>query len=57
MRSFNKVFDLKDEYYTPRLLIEFLIPYLYEKNIVKILCPFDDESSNYVKVFKKYGFD
>ncbi len=57
MRSFNKGFDLKDEYYTPRLLIEFLIPYLYEKNIIKILCPFDDESSNYVKIFKKYGFD
>lgn len=57
MKSFRNSFDLKDEYYTPRLLIEFLIPYLYEKNIIKILCPFDDESSNYVKVFKKSGFD
>lgn len=35
MRSFNKAFDLKDDYYTPRLLIEFLIPYLYEKKYCK----------------------
>ncbi|QPX63537.1 putative adenine-specific DNA methyl-transferase [Campylobacter phage F356] len=57
MKSYNNAFDLKDEYYTPLILIEFLIPCLYEKNIIKILCPFDDESSNYVKVFKHYGFD
>ncbi|AET34380.1 hypothetical protein [Campylobacter phage CP81] len=57
MKSYNNAFDLKDEYYTPKMLIEFLVPCLYEKNITKILCPFDDESSNYVKVFKHYGFD
>ncbi len=57
MKSYSKAFNLKDEYYTPKMLIDFLVPYLYEKGIIKILCPFDDETSNYVKLFKKYGFD
>ncbi|HDZ5042900.1 TPA: sugar-phosphate nucleotidyltransferase [Campylobacter jejuni] len=57
MTALRNCYKLKDEYYTPKMLIEFLIPFLYENDIEKILCPFDDENSNYVKVFKKYGFD
>lgn len=56
MKSFRKCFNEKDEYYTPKILINFLVPFLKEKNYSKILCPFDEESSNYVKIFKSEGF-
>lgn len=57
MRSLNNAFKEKDEYYTPFLLIEFLYPILKEKDIRTILCPFDNENSNYVKFFKEKGFN
>ncbi|MEJ3943983.1 sugar-phosphate nucleotidyltransferase [Campylobacter jejuni] len=57
MKSFNKAFNEKDEYYTPLILIEFLELILKNKNIKTIMCPFDDDSSNYVKFFKAKGFN
>ncbi|EDO8854417.1 sugar-phosphate nucleotidyltransferase, partial [Campylobacter coli] len=57
MKSFNKAFNEKDEYYTPLILIEFLELILKDKNIKTIMCPFDDDSSNYVKFFKAKGFN
>lgn len=57
MKSFNKAFVEKDEYYTPKMLIDFLIPTLHEKGFKNILCPFDNKKSNYVKVFKENGFN
>lgn len=43
-----------DEYYTPKEPIESLLPYLKKNDI--IWCPFDLESSEFVKVFKNNGF-
>ncbi|QGK89703.1 sugar phosphate nucleotidyltransferase [Campylobacter phage DA10] len=57
MTNLRDVFKEKDEYYTPFLLIEFLLPILKEKNIKTILCPFDNESSKYVRFFKERGLN
>ena len=46
-----------DEYYTPDYVVEILVPYLKNKNIKKIWCPCDKETSEYVRVFKNNGFD
>lgn len=43
-----------DEWYTPVEAVTPLLPYLKPKS--RILCPFDTEDSNYVKVFKENGF-
>ena len=34
-----------DEYYTPDYVVEILVPYLKNKNIKKIWCPCDKETS------------
>lgn len=44
-----------DEWYTPRNAVEPLLKYLYPGS--KILCPFDAEESEYVKVFRENGFN
>lgn len=44
-----------DEWYTPREAVEVLLPYLEPGS--KILCPFDTEESEYVKVFKDHGYE
>lgn len=44
-----------DEYYTPREAIVPLLEYLKEGQV--IWCPFDDETSEYVKIFKEKGFE
>lgn len=46
-----------DEYYTPRYIVEILLPYLKKKNYKTIWCPFDKEWSEYVKVFKEHDYD
>lgn len=46
-----------DEWYTPRDCVELIVPFLVEKNMHKILCPFDTADSNYVKVLTERGFD
>ena len=46
-----------DEWYTPSDAVEMIVPYLQKKNYKKILCPFDKEESNFVKVFRANGFD
>lgn len=45
-----------DEYYTPRYVVEILIPYLKQTNIKTIWCPCDKEWSEFVKVFNDNGF-
>lgn len=45
-----------DEYYTLRETVEAIVPYLWGR-YKKILCPFDKEDSEYVKVLREYGFD
>lgn len=42
-----------DEYYTPKMLIDFLPPILKEFGVSQVLCPFDTAASNYVKVLSK----
>lgn len=48
-KSFNK----KDEYYTPRILVDAILPYVDKDKI--IWCPFDTENSEFVKAFKENG--
>lgn len=47
--SFNK----KDEYYTPKILVEPIIKYIQPKSVV--WCPFDTESSEFVIMLKEAG--
>ena len=49
--SFNK----KDEYYTPAIMVYPIIEYL--KAGSTIWCPFDTKDSEFVRVFKTYGFN
>jgi hypothetical protein len=46
-----------DEYYTPKYIVEILLPYIKAKGYKNIWCPFDKEWSEYVKVFKDEGFN
>lgn len=46
-----------DEWYTTRNSVEMIVPYLIGGGYNKILCPFDKEESNFVKVLKEHGFD
>ena len=47
----------KDEWYTPEHAVYYIVPYLKKRGYKKILCPFDKEKSNFVKVLKAEGFD
>lgn len=64
-RSFKKAFKVQDEWATPSLLVNMLIPYLrkWEIEFVNkngyrplIWLPFDTEDSQYYKILKKEGF-
>ena len=46
-------FNEKDEYYTPKILVDAIIPFV-DKNKV-IWCPFDTENSEFVIGFKEHG--
>ncbi len=61
-RSFKKAFKAQDEYYTPSILVNMLIPYLekWERDFIEkegyrplIWLPFDTEDSQYYKILKK----
>lgn len=55
-RWLNKTsFNIKDEYYTPKILVEPIIKYLAPQSTV--WCPFDTENSEYVLTLKEYGFN
>ncbi|MHA2039052.1 MAG: tRNA (adenine-N(6)-)-methyltransferase [Promethearchaeota archaeon] len=55
----------KDEYYTPKVLVEAIIPYLktnpntfdISPNKLTIWCPFDTENSEFVILLKEAGFN
>ena len=64
-RSFKKAFKAQDEYYTPSILVNMLLPYLQEweyqfkqRNHRKpvLWLPFDTEESQYYKILKESGF-
>jgi hypothetical protein len=44
-----------DEFYTPNYAIYPILKYL--KKGMKIWCPFDDDNSNFVKIFKQEGYE
>lgn len=47
-------FNVKDEYYTPRILVEPILKYIKKGDIV--WCPFDTKESEFVKCFEENGF-
>lgn len=49
----KKSFDEKDEYYTPRILVDAIIPYVSNDKIV--WCPFDTKNSEFVKALEDNG--
>ena len=64
-RSLKKAFNCQDEYKTPKMLVDMLIPYLKRYELVFatehnrqpiIWLPFDTEESQYYKVLKEEGF-
>lgn len=64
-RSFKKAFKAQDEYFTPSILVNILVPYLrkWEIDFVNengyrplIWLPFDTEESQYYKILKAEGF-
>lgn len=49
-----------DEYYTPAYAITPILKYISPTSPdkkVKIWCPFDTEESNFVRVFREYGYE
>lgn len=61
-RSFKKAFKAQDEYYTPSILVNMLVPYLekWERDFIEkegyrplIWLPFDTEDSQYYKILKE----
>ena len=46
-----------DEWYTQEENVSMIIPYLLRGGYKKILCPFDNAESNFVKVLKENGFE
>ena len=64
-RSLKRAFNYQDEYFTPKLLVDILIPYLEKWEIwfstkygrqPIIWLPFDTEESRYYTVLKENGF-
>lgn len=55
--SLQKVSNNGDEYYTPKYIVEILIPHLKKKKIKKIWCPCDKDWSEYTKTLKENGFN
>lgn len=45
-----------DEYYTPKYVVEILLPHLKKTNIKTIWCPCDKKESEFVKVFESNGY-
>ena len=46
-----------DEWYTPAEAVELILPYLKRREYNKILCPFDKEQSQFVRVLMATGFE
>jgi hypothetical protein len=59
MKSLKRAFNINDTLYTPPCLVKPLCVPLCEwsaKEDIKILCPFDNEYSEYVKQFSAWGY-
>lgn len=55
MVSLQRTFNKNDEYFTPSYAVYPILKYLKPKST--IWCPFDKDDSNFVKIFKKEGFN
>lgn len=53
MSGLKNKYNIKDEYYTPAILVEPILQYIPDDAIV--WCPFDTEKSEFVKAFQKKG--
>lgn len=53
--SLQTVTDKGDEYYTPKYIVEILLPFIKNKGFKTIWCPCDKAYSEYVKVFSENG--
>jgi hypothetical protein len=51
----SKSFNVKDEYYTPKLLVKPIIPYIPKGSVV--WCPFDTPKSEFVIELEMAGFE
>jgi hypothetical protein len=51
--SFIHKYEKRDEYYTPKILVEAILPYI--PTSATIWCPFDTENSEFVLAFKARG--
>ena len=63
MKSFNKAYNVQDDYHTPPMLVNLLLPYIKDyfesrdsRGIHTIYCPFDTEDSEYVRILQKAGY-
>ena len=45
-----------DEYYSPKNVVNIILPYIQKSGYKNIWCPFDKKESNFVKIFKENGF-
>ena len=55
MSQIQYEFNKNDEYYTPEYAVIPIIKHLKPNST--IWCPFDEDNSNFVKVFKENGFN
>lgn len=44
-----------DEYFSPRNVVDLIVPYVLARGYKKIWCPFDKEESEFVKAFRAAG--
>lgn len=57
MKRIYETLHVNDECYTPEYAVKPLLKYLDKFKGKTIWCPFDTEESEYVKIFKKSGFN
>lgn len=55
--SLQTVTEKGDEYYTPRYIVEILLPFIKLKGYKTVWCPCDKEWSEYVQVFQENGLN
>ena len=51
--SFIHAYEKRDEYYTPKILVEAIVPYI--PTWATVWCPFDTENSEFVLAFRARG--
>ena len=64
MKSFNKAYNVQDDYYTPPILVRPILRYVQDyfdnresRGIHTIYCPFDTQDSEYVRSLHEAGYN